>query len=176
MFQLRKAWQQVCLWLYRRLGEKVKPGKKYRTINRLTFYTLHTDKRRVTHPPYAGILAITDRVADVMEQYMMYGNYLQPCLYINHMCHQVHNTMCIILEKHWYGLSESERERVIADCTTLGTYAESLLEVIDPTTIDADILKNIRRSISDLLDAIELDDTAQDDAVRLATQIINPAP
>jgi hypothetical protein len=174
MYQFGYLWQRVCLWLYRLFGERNRDYIRYRSIDRSVYFTLRIRKRRIKHKDGPRLMQIAERLADTLEQYLMYGNYLQPCLYVNHLCSQVHNFMCVILETGYYNMSHAEIDRVVADFACFEGYAQSLLEVVDPTTVDADILRCISRGVSEFLDAYDYEYNEQEDAVRMASKIINP--
>lgn len=165
-------WQNILIGIYKLAGVAMGVKKIY-TKRTITIYFTKTEVKPIkTEPRPSNLIFECEQLAGVIERhYMRIGNHLDCTIFVNHLIYEVHNNLMIIIEG-MSDMTEKDWENVLTNLCSMQTYAESLLSVVDPTTIDADILKFLSKHINKVLCEYEILQCDMEIAVNMANNLI----
>ena len=69
-------------------------------------------------------------------------------------------------------MTEKDWENVLTNLCSMQTYSESLLTIVDPTTVDGDILKMLSKEINKVVCEYEIMQCDMEIAVNMANNLI----
>lgn len=164
-------WQSIVIAFYKLAGVVVGVKKTY-TKRAVTIYFTKTEVKPIpTQPRPSKLVSQCEELANRIERSMRIGDYSQCTVFVNHLMYEVHNNLMIIIE----GISDmtaNDWEKVLTNLCSMQTYSESLLSVVDPTTVDGDILKMLSKEINKVVCEYEIMLCDMEIAVNMANELI----
>lgn len=164
-------WQSIVIAFYKLAGVVVGVKKTYikRTV---TIYFTKTEVKAIpTQPRSSKLVSQCEELANRIERSLRIGDYFQCTVFVNHLLYEAHNDLMVIIEG-MTDMTDKDWENVLTNLCTIQTYSESLLSVVDPTTIDADILKLLSKEINKVLCEYEIMLCDMQIAVNIANDLI----
>ena len=165
--------QQIAFRINAVLGGKAKRSMKYTHTYIPVYFTLMPYKRPRINPISSDIRKVAAQFADTMQDYLSFGRYEHCCIFINHLVAETHSLVIILATNDVAYINEKMMQDIYAKASSAYVYANSLMEVVDPTLVDFDILRGMKRGLAELLNAIDEYDPSPDAAVKEVNRIIN---
>ena len=171
MHYFNVIWQHIVIAFYKLAGVVIGVRKTY-TKRTITIYFTKTELKPISiEPRPSKLVSQCEELANRIERSMQIGDYSQCTVFVNHLMYEVHNNLMIIIE----GLSdmtEKDWENVLTNLCSMQTYSESLLTIVDPTTVDGDILKMLSKEINKVVCEYEIMQCDMEIAVNMANNLI----
>lgn len=167
-----RMWDRLVLAVRELLGYQHYMSSKYRYVNREIYFTMTRHRVEYRRNDALPVAVMANLLADKLEDFLRIGRYETCSILINHFTAQIHNVLMIVVETGGK-LTPPEWLKVKDDCMTMQAYMDSLLPVLDPTTIDFEMARCMRNGLNEMLNSIEEYVWNDPDPVDEAQRIIN---